>query len=90
MNAPASLSGYPDISVLQNVSLVNGRLQATPRYKPSNETVNQTSQGTSDLTAVLNRLVDAEKSIAALQARLNAATIDANCEDGSVTVALNL
>ena len=88
MNKPASLSTFPSVSVLPNNTLVNGRLQNSPKYSADNSS---TSRGSSvELSDILSRLQSAEGTIVELIERLNSASISAGCEDGSVTVELSI
>jgi len=91
VNQAASLTQFPAVSVLQNTTLVNGQMQQVSRYRAdTGGGMSSTNSRPVNLSDLINRLVASEKAIAVLEARLSAATIEANCSDGEVTVALNI
>jgi hypothetical protein len=87
MNSPTPLSQFPKISVNQGSALVNGQMTTTPSMSMDGGRGPRgragESGGSDDLAGILDRLT-------ALEERLNAATVDANCSDGTVTVVLNI
>jgi hypothetical protein len=78
-NKPIPLGSFPSVSVLQSMSLVNGRISGGA--VASNK--NSTDWDGIPSTDILSRL-------AAIEKRLDQASIDAVCENGTVTVTLNL
>lgn len=94
MNAPTPLSSFPKISALPGATLVNGVLQQTARRSLSvgvrGRRGRNGSNANVDLSDILKRLLALEERMQIVEDRLDAASIEAACNGGNVTVTLNL